>query len=175
MFEANPKKPKLIMFSGPPGVGKSSLSYRLARESGIAILAKDQLERTLITSKLASETGRLAYDLLIETAEFNLQRGASLILDAVFGTNNLRNLFIRQAAASNARFYGIDCICSDNALWKSRLTTRPEMVPGWQPANWTASMRVQGYYEEWAYTHLTLDAVDPFESNYQKLLAYLEQ
>lgn len=168
-------KPKLIMFSGPPGVGKSSLSYRLARETGIAILTKDQIERTLITSKLARDTGRLAYDLLIEICEFNLQRGASLILDAVFGTNNLRNLFIRQAAGNDAEFYGIDCICSDKTLWQNRLAARPEMVPGWQPANWADSVRVQGYYEEWAYPHLTLDAVNSFESNYRKLLAYLGQ
>ncbi|MBN9391191.1 MAG: ATP-binding protein [Chloroflexi bacterium] len=175
MPKTNPNKSKLIMFSGPPGVGKSTLSYRLARETGIAILTKDQIERTLLTSNLASETGRLAYDLLIETAEFNMQRGASLILDAVFGTNNLRDLFIRQAAANNAAFYGIDCICSDKGLWQSRLATRPEMVPGWQPAAWTDSLRVQNYYEEWAYPHLTLDAVDSFESNYKKLLAYLAQ
>jgi predicted kinase len=174
-METNPKKPGLVMFSGPPGVGKSSLSYRLARETGIAILTKDQIERTLITSQLASETGRLAYDLLIEIAEFNLQRGASLILDAVFGTNNLRDLFIRQAAANDATFYGIDCVCSDKALWQSRLATRPEMVPGWQPATWTESLRVQNYYEEWAYPHLTLDAVDSFENNYRKLLVYLGQ
>src|SRR4051794_36422368 len=87
----------LILFSGPPGVGKSSLSYKLARDTGIAILTKDQIERTLINSKLASDTGRLAYDLLFETAEFNLQRGASVILDAVFGTNNIRSRLLKIA------------------------------------------------------------------------------
>ncbi len=168
-------KPRLIVFSGPPGVGKSSLSYRLVRDFGIALLAKDQVERTLIDSKLASETGRLAYNLLIEIAEFNLQHGASIILDAVFGTNDLRNLLTRIAANNEADFFGIDCICSDKNLWQSRLETRPIMVPGWKPATWTESLRVQGYYQEWIQPHLTLDAVDPFESNYKKLLNYLNQ
>ena len=172
---AKSNKPKLILFSGPPGVGKSSLSYRLARDFGIALLAKDQVERTLISSKLASDTGRLAYALLIEIAEFNLQHGASIILDAVFGTNHLRSLLIQIAHNHQADFFGIDCICSDKKLWQSRLETRSEMVPGWTPASWTESLRVQGYYEEWAYPHLTLDAVDPFENNYKRLLAYVNQ
>lgn len=168
-------KPRLIVFSGPPGVGKSSLSYKLAGELGIALLTKDLVERTLIASNLARETGRLAYDLLVEIAEFNLQQGASIILDAVFGKNNLRTLLIQKSLENQANFYGIDCKCSDTNLWQSRLETRPEMVPGWKPTGWAESLRVQGYYEEWIYPHLTLDSVNPFESNYQKLLKFINQ
>lgn len=164
----------LILFSGPPGVGKSSLSYKLARDTGIAILTKDQIERTLKDSKLANETGKLAYDLLFEIAEFNLQHGASIILDAVFGTNNIRSLMLKIAKDSNARFFGIDCTCSDVSAWQSRIETRPEMVPGWNPAGWTEVQRVRGYYEEWLFPHLTLDNMDPLEDNYHSLLKYLE-
>lgn len=164
----------LILFSGPPGVGKSSLCYRLARETGTALLTKDQIERTLRDSKLASETGKLAYDLLIQTAEFNLRHGASVILDAVFGTNNIRSLMMKIAGESDALFYGIDCVCSDEQVWQQRVETRPEMVPGWNPAGWAEVQRVRGYYEEWSYPHLTLDAMNPFEENYQALLNYLE-
>lgn len=35
----------LVLFSGPPGVGKSTLSYRLANELGWGIITKDQIER----------------------------------------------------------------------------------------------------------------------------------
>lgn len=164
----------LILFSGPPGVGKSSLCYRLARDTGTALLTKDQIERTLISSKLASETGRLAYDLLFETAEFNLQHGVSVIIDAVFGTNQLRSQMVKIAGESNALFYGIDCTCSDVNVWQQRVKVRPEMVPGWPPAGWPEVQRVRGYYEDWAYPHLTLDAMNPFEENYQALLNYLD-
>ena len=39
--------PLLVLFSGPPGTGKSSLSYFLARERAWPILSKDQFDRVL--------------------------------------------------------------------------------------------------------------------------------
>jgi predicted kinase len=169
-----PTPPKLIVFSGIPGVGKSRLSFKLAEKMGIAILTKDQVERTLIESKLVQDTARVAYDVMIQTAEFNLHHGVSIILDAVWGTNNLRKHLKTITTEMSAELYIIECICSDEGLWKKRVGSREEMVKGWDPAGWDEVERVKEYYESWEMPHLTLDSVNNFEENYKSLLEYLK-
>ena len=43
---------KLIIFSGLPGTGKSTLAEAVARQLGIPVFAKDWLEAALIRSEL---------------------------------------------------------------------------------------------------------------------------
>jgi predicted kinase len=43
---------KLIVFSGLPGTGKSSLAEAVAKDLGIPVFAKDWLEATLLRSGL---------------------------------------------------------------------------------------------------------------------------
>lgn len=164
---------RLILFSGPPGVGKSSLSYRLAQHTGWAIVAKDQLNRTLETLNIPSLPPLTSYELIFGLAELNLANNVSLILDAVFPKAGFRQRALDLAAYYGASFYAIVCHCSDKALWQQRVEVRPEMVRGWTPANWTEVLRVESYYEAWNSPHLALDAVQPLDHNFQTLLQYI--
>jgi hypothetical protein len=65
------------------------------------------------------------------------------------------------------------CYCDDPDLWRRRIETRPEMVPGWTPADWVEARRVAESYEAWTSPHLLLDAVDPFDCNLDWLLRYV--
>lgn len=167
--------PRLVVFSGPPGVGKSSLSYRLARETGWAVLARDQIDRTLDTlgRDLVSYPPLTAYHVIFGLAELNLRNGVSLILDAVFPAPDFRERVIAIAREEGARFYAVVCYSSDRALWRRRMEGRPEMVRGWTPATWADAERVESAYVPWPTPHLPLDAAQPFDANVDALLRYV--
>jgi len=165
----NAAPPRLVLFSGPPGMGKSALSYRLSRETGWAVLSKDGVDQGLKVCPACPPVA--GYDVMFSLAALNLGNGASVILDAVFGLPDFRRRAIDLAARYGARFHAIACFCSDHELWRRRVESRPEAVRGWTPADWAEAERVAGYYQPWTSPHLTLDAAWPFEHNVALLLA----
>ena len=50
---------------------------------------------------------------------------------------------------------------------------RTQYVPGWTPVGWADVERLRGEYEAWDDSALVLDAVQPVEHNFARLLAYL--
>lgn len=163
---------KLIVFSGLPGTGKSTLSYALAEHTKTAIFTKDQIDRSL--EKSVQVEGNVAYDILLDLAELNLTRGVSLILDAVFSSKSLQNHLVNISNSTNSTLLLVKCSCSDTNTWKSRIENRDEVVKGWTPADWNEVQRVQKYYHNWEVGGLELDAKNSFEDNFNQLLKYIE-
>lgn len=164
---------QLILFSGPPGVGKSTLSYALARHAGWAVIAKDGLDRTLETCAVASGSTLTAYRLMLDIADLNLLHGVTLILDAVFPQEDFRQEARDIAARHDALFRAVVCQCSDQELWRRRVEGRPVMVAGWTPADWTEACRIAQNYAPWRDEHLLIDAVDPLDSNIERVVRHV--
>lgn len=161
---------RLVLFSGPPGVGKSTLSYALSRHTGWAVIAKDGLDRTLESCEAADWSPLTAYRLMLDLADLNLRNGTSLILDAVFPRAEFRQEARDIAAQHNAIFHAVVCRCSDLKLWRRRVEERPVMVAGWTPADWTEACRVAQNYVPWTGTHVSIDAVDSLQSNIEHIV-----
>jgi predicted kinase len=162
--------PHLVLFSGPPGAGKSTLSYALARRTGWAIIAKDAIDGTCERLDLADWSPIAAYQIMLDLADLNLSHGVSVILDAVFPKSGFRRQAIDSATRRQAQFHAIVCHCSDLQVWQRRVRKRPEMVPGWTPADWDEAQRVAAYFDAWTGPHLLLDAASPLEHNLTVLL-----
>jgi predicted kinase len=163
----------LVVFSGLAGVGKSTLAYALARRTGWAVLAKDQLDRTLERLNQAYPP-TLSYRLMLDMADLNLRQGVSIILDAVFPQDGFRRDLAGMARRHSARFCPVECTCSQHELWQKRVDSRPEMVDGWTPADWQEVQRVRSYFQPSADPHLALDAVDDLAHNVIRLLQYVD-
>lgn len=167
----------LIIFSGLPGTGKSQLAVRVGQELNIPVFAKDWLEASLWRSGIGREanSGWASYDLLTALAESQLKLGQSAILDSVASVESVRHKWRGLAAQYQAAFRAIECICSDEAIHRSRLDGRQRDIPGWYELEWTEVVRVCERYEPWTTGRLVVDAVEPIEGNFRKVLDFLNE
>ncbi len=172
---------RLIVMTGLPGTGKSSIAEAVGHELGIPIFAKDWLEAALRRSGLAQESGAdhllgyIGYELLSALAERQLRLGQSAILDSVASTESIRDSWRALAAAYGASWYVIECLCSDAAMHRERLRSRKRDIPDWPELEWSEVERVQGYYASWREKRLILDAICPVATNIDRALRYVLQ
>ena len=170
---------KLIIFSGLPGTGKSTLAEAVGKELCIPVFARDWLEATLLRCELQStkEDKSLSwagYELMTVLAERQLILGQSVILDSVAGTETIRSTWRQLSRQYDADWRVVECICSDEALHRSRLKIRKRNIPGWHELEWSDVEKVKQYYPPWNDERLKLDMINPYTENFFKAKAYCE-
>lgn len=171
---------KLIIFSGLPGTGKSTLAESVGKDLSIPVFAKDWLEATLVRSDLKPVTedkslGFAGYELLTTLAERQLMLGQSVILDSVAASQTIRNTWRQIVEKYGAGWCVIECVCSDESLHRRQLMDRQRNIPGWHELEWAEVERVKRYYAQWEGERLVLDMANSFDENILKARKYCEQ
>jgi predicted kinase len=83
-------KPLLVVVSGPPGAGKTTLARRLGADLGLPVFDRDDLKDSMFETlgwsdrEWSQRLGLAAYELLYLIAERLLASGVSVILDTNF-------------------------------------------------------------------------------------------
>jgi predicted kinase len=170
---------QLIVFSGLPGTGKSSLAEAVGRRLGMPVFSKDVLEAAIIRAGMTEhedarqQLGWAGYELLTTLATRQLRLGQSAILDSVASTPSIRNAWRALAHTQGAVWRVIECVCSDEEMHRSRLENRKRNIHGWRSSSWEEVERVRGYFTPWQEEHLTVDAMATFGENIDSVLQYL--
>ena len=87
--DASPR-PALVIISGPPGAGKSSLAAGVSRELGLAILAKDMFKEASfdhlpgVDTSDAHRLGIASVGMMYDFARQQLENGVGIILESTF-------------------------------------------------------------------------------------------
>ena len=88
----------IIIVFGLPGSGKSYFASLLAQKLKAAYLNSDKERKKIMTQRTYSESEKMmVYDLMLQKMKTFVQEGKSLVLDATFYKNKIREKFIYTA------------------------------------------------------------------------------
>jgi hypothetical protein len=99
--------------------------------------------------------------------------GQSAIVDDVIGEG--QGVLWRETAAEfSAPLYLIECVCSDEAVHRSRVEGRVRAIPGWHEIGWDHVGRMRAEVPALTMERLTVDAMEPVADNMRRVLDYIE-
>jgi len=150
--------PTLIVLSGLPGSGKSTVAEGLSRTLSIPLFSVDPIEAAMWRGGLSKDqTGIAAYDVAIALADEHLRLGHSVIVDAVNPVEAPRAAWRSLAAKYRAEMKIIECVCADEAVHRQRIEARVRNIAGMPEVTWARVQRRRAEYEAWTDARLTLD------------------
>jgi predicted kinase len=166
---------KVIVVSGLPGCGKSTVAEGLAGKLSLPVFSVDPIESALIQSgfKRGFETGLAAYLVAEALAAEQLKLGISVIIDAVNPVQEARDMWTQLADKHAAQLAIIECTLDKN-IHHQRIEARVRNIEGIPEVTWQDVEARRAEYLPWQEKRLTLDTSDVMEKNLQKALQYLD-
>jgi predicted kinase len=171
-------RPQVIIFTGLPGTGKSTLAESVARTVRAPAFAGDWLMGGLKPAHRA--LGQLDRDeylaawlgLLRTLVTRQLMLGQSAIVDDVMSDSQYA-LWRETADTFAARLSVIECVCSDEAVHRARIEGRVRGIPGWHEVGWDHVERMRAEVQPLTANRLIVDAMQPVEDNLARVFSYV--
>lgn len=166
----------LVVVSGLPGTGKSTLADAVGRALGWPVLSVDPIEAAMWRSGIPAsrETGVAAYEVAAALAEHQLRLGGGAIIDAVSAVEIARDGWRRVARRTAARLRIIELVCSDETVHRQRLEARRRDLEGFYEPTWEQVLARKAEFEPWRDQRLVLDSADEPGENVARALAYVD-
>lgn len=155
----------LIVLSGLPATGKTTIAKLLCRKLHATYLRIDTIEQAIVSS-LGNQIdlGALGYAVAYELASANLALGNLVVADAVNPLTVVRETWRKLAEHAASDIVEIELVCSDRIEHRRRVEEREADIPGHALPTWDEIQNRK--YEAWASDCLVIDSamVSPEEA-----------
>ncbi len=163
----------LIIFSGLPGSGKSTIARALAQRLGAVYLRIDTIEQAIRAAEQAdNEMGPACYFVAYGLARENLALGSTVITDSVNPIQLTRDAYHDIALSAGVPCLDIEVICSNPSVHRERVESRTADIAGFALPDWQAVLDRD--YEPWDSERLILDSATlSVEQSVERIIAAL--
>jgi predicted kinase len=160
----------LIILSGLPAAGKTTIARELARQLGAVHLRIDSIEQAIRDSGIAAggSVDDAGYRIGYAVAADNLRLGRTVIADSVNPCPVTRNAWVEVAERTHAAAIEVEITCSNRDEHKRRVERRATDIVGLRLPTWEDV--VARDYRQWDRERIVIDtAQEPVEQNVRVL------
>lgn len=150
---------RLVVISGLPGVGKTSVAVIVAARTGAVHLSIDAVEESILACGLPAgwQVGVAAYETVRAMAEQNLRLGHDVVVDAVNDSEEARQTWRTAATRAGSHLDFVHLSISDVQEHERRLSGRNRGLAHVGEPSWSDVQRLRAEYAGWSDEVLEFD------------------
>lgn len=163
--------PVLVVVSGLPASGKSSVASALAERTATTFVRVDRIEQAIVAwTSLSHPVGPVGYAVAHQVAREQLALRLDVIVECVNPVALTRDAWVATARECGATIVEVEIVCSDEAEHQRRVRTRGSDVDGLVKPTWAEVVGRE--YEAWGRDRLMVDtAMHPVEEAVELVVA----
>ncbi|HOT84499.1 MAG TPA: AAA family ATPase [Methanofastidiosum sp.] len=152
----------IIVITGLPGTGKTTIAKALAKEIDAIVFSTDKIRKMIFEIPVYNEEDkRMVYNELFFQAEKYLKMGKNVILDGTFYTKALRNRAKEVGALFSQKVYFVYCKTPEDIL-KKRIDSRKDKF---SDADYNVYLGMKKIFEDFEEEIIEIDTSNPVKTN----------
>jgi predicted kinase len=173
--------PHVLLVTGLPGTGKTTLAERVAPALGAPVLGWDWAMAALTPFGPVADAARslhhaeyhaLGWAMVCHAALAQLRRGMSVVLDGLAADDTVAR--VRTLARDHGgRAIVVLTTCDDEAVHRGRIDGRQRGIPGWYELTWERVLGTKGRWVPPGDVDLVVPAEGDLDANVARVLAAL--